>query len=136
MGHGDSFTHFLDLASKDLGKDGKDLKESQPKIQALLDLALRNSAFTSSNDTFKDELRVKLEDEYLTDYMLKIVTVTGETSTTASRFKEVDKPGERDQKRVRTAEELAKEKKDLKAKNAKEKAFTGWFLFPLLDISL
>jgi len=66
-------TNFLDLASSDLTrKAAKGV--SIVKLQSLLDLAVRNPASSSSNDPYKDNLKVTMATQGLYDWLLKIVT--------------------------------------------------------------
>lgn len=46
------------------------------KLQSLLDLAVRNPASSSSNDPYKDNLKVTMASQGLYDWLLKIVTHT------------------------------------------------------------
>lgn len=71
----DFLTNFLDLAHSDLTK--KSAKQvSIVKLQSLLDLAVRNPASSSSNDPYKDNLKVTMASQGLYDWLLKIVTHT------------------------------------------------------------
>lgn len=69
----DFLTNFLDLASSDLTrKAAKTI--SIVKLQSLLDLAVRNPASSSSNDPYKDNLKVTMASQGLYHWLLKIVT--------------------------------------------------------------
>ncbi|KAL1411297.1 gamma tubulin complex Spc97/GCP2 subunit Alp4 [Vanrija albida] len=72
----DFLTNFLDLASADLTrKPAKSV--SIQKLQSLLDLAVRNPASSSSNDPYKDNLKVTMASQNLYDWLLKIVSHHG-----------------------------------------------------------
>lgn len=74
----DFLTNFLDLASADLiRKPAKSV--SITKLQSLLDLAVRNPASSSSNDPYKDNLKVTMASQRLYDWLLKIVTHHGQS---------------------------------------------------------
>lgn len=47
------------------------------KLQSLLDLAVRNPASSSSNDAYKDDLKVSIQSTGLYEWLLKIVSKTG-----------------------------------------------------------
>jgi gamma-tubulin complex component 2 len=66
-------TNFLDLASSDLTRKAAK-SVSIVKLQSLLDLAVRNPASSSSNDPYKDNLKVTMASQGLYDWLLKIVT--------------------------------------------------------------
>lgn len=71
----DFLTNFLDLAHSELRKQSK--QASLVKLQSLLDLAVRNPASSSSNDPYKDNLKVTIASQGLYDWLLKIVSRTG-----------------------------------------------------------
>lgn len=71
----DFLTNFLDLAHSELKKQSK--QASIVKLQSLLDLAVRNPASSSSNDPYKDNLKVTMASQGLYDWLLKIVSRTG-----------------------------------------------------------
>nr|XP_031863177.1 uncharacterized protein CI109_001049 [Kwoniella shandongensis]KAA5530249.1 hypothetical protein CI109_001049 [Kwoniella shandongensis] len=71
----DFVTNFLDLAASELRKPAKGA--SLVKLQSLLDLAVRNPASSSSNDPYKDDLKVVMQSQGLYDWLLKIVSKTG-----------------------------------------------------------
>jgi gamma-tubulin complex component 2 len=73
--HGDAFTHFLDLAKHEFSKKRKHASES--KLQSLLELALRHPSSASASDPFKDDLKVGLGGSTLTEWLVKIVNVSG-----------------------------------------------------------
>ncbi|WWC70294.1 uncharacterized protein I206_104244 [Kwoniella pini CBS 10737] len=71
----DFLTNFLDLAATELRKPAK--AASLVKLQSLLDLTVRNPASSSSNDPYKDDLKVVMQSQKLYDWLLKIVSKTG-----------------------------------------------------------
>jgi gamma-tubulin complex component 2 len=71
----DFLTNFLDLAASELRKPAK--SASLVKLQSLLDLAVRNPASSSSNDPYKDDLKVTMQSQGLYDWLMKIVSRTG-----------------------------------------------------------
>jgi gamma-tubulin complex component 2 len=71
----DFLTNFLDLATSELRKPAK--AASLVKLQSLLDLAVRNPASSSSNDPYKDDLKVTMQSQGLYDWLMKIVSRTG-----------------------------------------------------------
>jgi gamma-tubulin complex component 2 len=71
----DFLTNFLDVAASELRKPAK--SASLVKLQSLLDLAVRNPASSSSNDPYKDDLKVTMQSQGLYDWLMKIVSRTG-----------------------------------------------------------
>ncbi|WWC94084.1 hypothetical protein V866_000922 [Kwoniella sp. B9012] len=71
----DFLTNFLDLAGSELRKPAK--ATSLVKLQSLLDLAVRNPASSSSNDPYKDDLKIVMQSQGLYEWLLKIVSKTG-----------------------------------------------------------
>lgn len=71
----DFLTNFLDLSASELRKPAK--AASLVKLQSLLDLAVRNPASSSSNDLYKDDLKVTMQSQGLYEWLLKIVSKTG-----------------------------------------------------------
>jgi gamma-tubulin complex component 2 len=71
----DFFTHFLDLASHELKKSSKLI--SLTKLQSLLDLSLRQPGSVAASDPFKEDVKVQLNDVALTDWLMRIVNVSG-----------------------------------------------------------
>jgi gamma-tubulin complex component 2 len=71
----DFLTNFLDLAGPELRKPAK--SASLVKLQSLLDLAVRNPSSSSSNDPYKDDLKVTLQSQGLYEWLMKIVSRTG-----------------------------------------------------------
>ncbi|WVO22102.1 uncharacterized protein IAS62_003427 [Cryptococcus decagattii] len=75
LNQSDFLTNFLDLAASELRKPAK--SASIVKLQSLLDLAVRNPSSSSSNDPYKDDLKVVMQSQGLYDWLLKIVSKTG-----------------------------------------------------------
>lgn len=75
LNQSDFLTNFLDLAASELRKPAK--SASIVKLQSLLDLAVRNPSSSSSNDLYKDDLKVVMQSQGLYDWLLKIVSKTG-----------------------------------------------------------
>lgn len=75
LNQSDFLTNFLDLAASELRKPAK--SASIVKLQSLLDLAVRNPSSSSSNDPYKDDLKVLMQSQGLYDWLLKIVSKTG-----------------------------------------------------------
>lgn len=71
----DFLTNFLDLAASELRKPSK--SASLVKLQSLLDLAVRNPSSSSSNDPYKDDLKITMFSQGLYDWLMKIVSKTG-----------------------------------------------------------
>jgi gamma-tubulin complex component 2 len=71
----DFLTNFLDLAGMELRKPAK--SASIVKLQSLLDIAVRNPSSSSSNDPYKDELKVTMQSQGLYEWLMKIVSRTG-----------------------------------------------------------
>lgn len=73
MDHGDSFTHFLDLAGHELSKKAKHV--SLEKLQSLLDLAIRNPSSASSTDPYKEDVKIATSSTTLTEWLMKVNSV-------------------------------------------------------------
>src|SRR5947207_733707 len=71
----DFFTHFLDLANHELKKSSKLI--SLTKLQSLLDLSLRQPGSVAASDPFKEDVKVQMNDVALTDWLMRIVNVSG-----------------------------------------------------------
>lgn len=71
----DFFINFMDIADKELIKSSQ--KASITKLQYLLDMSLRQPGSISSIDPFKEEVLVTMNHTSVTDYLLRIVNVTG-----------------------------------------------------------
>ena len=75
LDQGDSFTHFLDLASHELGKKAKHVSLS--KLQSLLDLAIRNPSSASGADPYKEDVKIAISGTTLTEWLTNINNVNG-----------------------------------------------------------
>ena len=71
----DFFTHFLDIASHELRKSSKLI--SLTKLQSLLDLTLRQPGSVAASDPYKEDVKVQMNDVALTDWLMRIVRVSG-----------------------------------------------------------
>lgn len=71
----DFLTNFLDLAGSELKRSAK--SASLVKLQSLLDLAVRNPSSSSSNDLYKDNLKITVQSQGLYEWLLRIVSRTG-----------------------------------------------------------
>ena len=71
----DFFTHFLDIASHELKKSSKLI--SLTKLQSLLDLTLRQPGSVAASDPYKEDVKVQMNDVALTDWLMRIVSVSG-----------------------------------------------------------
>ncbi|EGG07568.1 gamma-tubulin complex [Melampsora larici-populina 98AG31] len=87
LSQGDSFTTFLDTANYELAKKLKHVNVS--RLQNQFDLAIRNPSSSSSSDPYKEDVKVTMATTSLTDWLLRIVGVTGAIdggqSTSATR---------------------------------------------------
>lgn len=87
LSQGDSFTTFLDTANHELAKKLKHVNVS--RLQNQFDLAIRNPSSSSSSDPYKEDVKVTMATTSLTDWLLRIVGVTGAIdggqSTSATR---------------------------------------------------
>lgn len=79
LSQGDAFTTFLDSASHELSKRVKSVNVS--RLQSQLDLAVRNPASSSSSDPYKEDVKVVLAGTTLTDWLLRVMRVTGALDT-------------------------------------------------------
>lgn len=75
LSQGDSFTTFLDSASYELGKKLRHVNVS--RLQNQFDLAIRNPSSSSSSDPYKEDVKITMATTSLTDWLLRIVGVTG-----------------------------------------------------------
>jgi gamma-tubulin complex component 2 len=71
----DWFTYFLEISTPELRKPVRDVNAS--KLQSLLDLALRQPGSAAADDAYKDDVKVVMNETLLTDWLMKIVSVTG-----------------------------------------------------------
>lgn len=71
----DFFINFMDIAEDELVKPSR--QASKTKLQYLLDMSLRQPGSISSTDPFRDEVMIDISHTSATEYLLKIVSVTG-----------------------------------------------------------
>ncbi|KAK9446499.1 Spc98 family-domain-containing protein [Limtongia smithiae] len=71
----DFFTNFLDVAAHELRKPAKAVSVS--KLQSLLDLTLRQPGSITVADPYKDDISVQLNEVGLTEWLMRIVSVSG-----------------------------------------------------------
>jgi gamma-tubulin complex component 2 len=71
----DFFTYFLDMGTPDLRKPWRDVNVG--KLQSLLDLAVRQPGSIAADDPYKEDVKVVMNEISLTDWLMKIVNVTG-----------------------------------------------------------
>jgi gamma-tubulin complex component 2 len=69
------FLYFLELSSSELRKPNKSVNVG--KLQSLLDLVLRQPGSIAAADPFKEDVRVKMNEISLTQWLMKIVMVQG-----------------------------------------------------------
>jgi gamma-tubulin complex component 2 len=71
----DWFTYFLELGTSELKKPVRDVNTG--KLQSLLDIVLRQPGSVAADDPYKDDVKVVMNETLLTDWLMKIVNVTG-----------------------------------------------------------
>jgi gamma-tubulin complex component 2 len=71
----DFFTYFLELGTSELNKQSKEVNVS--KLQSLLDIVLRQPGSVAADDPYKEDVKVVMNNISLTDWLMKIVNVTG-----------------------------------------------------------
>jgi gamma-tubulin complex component 2 len=69
------FLYFLELSSSELRKPNKGVNIG--KLQSLLDLVLRQPGSIAAAEPFKEDVRVKMNEVSLTQWLMKIVMVQG-----------------------------------------------------------
>jgi gamma-tubulin complex component 2 len=69
------FLYFLELSSSELRKPNKSVNIG--KLQSLLDLVLRQPGSIAAAEPFKEDVRVKMNEMSLTQWLMKIVMVQG-----------------------------------------------------------
>ncbi|KAJ8099500.1 Spc98 family-domain-containing protein [Lipomyces tetrasporus] len=102
----DFFINFMDLASHELRKPAKNVSTS--KLQSLLDLALRQPGSITATDPFKEDISVQLNEVGLTEWLMRIVSVSGldpgdiASMQLSAATPATDKSSERDEKKAFT----------------------------------
>ncbi|KAK8246999.1 Spc98 family-domain-containing protein [Phyllosticta capitalensis] len=71
----DFFSYFLELGVPELRKTARNVNIG--KLQSLLDLALRQPGSVAAEDPYKEDVKVQMNEIGLTNWLMKIVTVTG-----------------------------------------------------------
>ncbi|KAK7515061.1 Spc98 family-domain-containing protein [Phyllosticta citriasiana] len=71
----DFFSYFLELGTSELKKTARHVNIG--KLQSLLDLALRQPGSVAAEDPYKEDVKVQMNEIGLTNWLMKIVTVTG-----------------------------------------------------------
>jgi gamma-tubulin complex component 2 len=71
----DFFTYFLELGTSELKKARSDVNVG--KLQSLLDIVLRQPGSVAADDPYKEDVKVVMNENSLTDWLMKIVNVTG-----------------------------------------------------------
>ena len=71
----DFFTYFLDLSTSELKKPWRLVNVG--KLQSLLDLALRQPGTVAAQDTFKEDVKVQMNNVGLTQLVMRVVNVKG-----------------------------------------------------------
>jgi len=71
----DFFTHFLELAGSELKKSSKLVQVT--RVQTMLDVTLRQPGSVAASDPFKEDVKVEMSDMALTDWLMRIVSVSG-----------------------------------------------------------
>jgi gamma-tubulin complex component 2 len=71
----DFFSYFLEMGELELKKPAKHVNVG--KLQSLLDLATRHTGSVAVEDPYKEDIKVQINDTGLTNWLMKIVNVTG-----------------------------------------------------------
>jgi gamma-tubulin complex component 2 len=71
----DFFTYFLELGTSELKKPSREVNVG--KLQSLLDIVLRQPGSVAADDPYKEDVKVLMNEMSLTDWLMKIVNVTG-----------------------------------------------------------
>jgi len=71
----DFFSYFLYLSNSELKKPVKDVNVG--KLQSLLDLVLRQPGSVAAQDSFKEDIKIHMNDQYLTKFLMGVVNVRG-----------------------------------------------------------
>ncbi|KAF2128888.1 hypothetical protein P153DRAFT_341222 [Dothidotthia symphoricarpi CBS 119687] len=83
----DFFSYFLEMGELELKKPAKHVNVG--KLQSLLDLATRHAGSVAVEDPYKEDIKVQINDTGLTNWLMKIVNVTGldqDASATLSNY--------------------------------------------------
>lgn len=71
----DFFSYFLELSTSELRKPAKHVNTG--KLQSLLDIVLRQPGTVAVEDPFKEDVKVVMNEVSLTNWLMRIVNVTG-----------------------------------------------------------
>ena len=71
----DFFSYFLELSTTELRKPAKLVNTG--KLQSLLDIVLRQPGTVAAEDPFKEDIKVVMNEVSLTNWLMRIVNVTG-----------------------------------------------------------
>lgn len=71
----DFFSYFLYLSNSELKKQVKDVNVG--KLQSLLDLVLRQPGSVAAQDPFKEDVKIHMNDQNLTTFLVSVVNVRG-----------------------------------------------------------
>ncbi|KAF2742896.1 spindle pole body component 97 [Sporormia fimetaria CBS 119925] len=71
----DFFSYFLELGASELKKPARAVNIG--KLQSLLDIVLRQPGSVAAEDPYKEDVKVEINDVGLTNWLMKVVTVTG-----------------------------------------------------------
>jgi gamma-tubulin complex component 2 len=71
----DFFSAFLYLGNSELKKSAKDVNVG--KLQSLLDLVLHQPGSVSAQDPFKEDIKIRMNDQNLTKFLMSVVNVKG-----------------------------------------------------------
>ncbi|KAF2250641.1 spindle pole body component 97 [Trematosphaeria pertusa] len=71
----DFFSYFLELGASELKKPAKTVNIG--KLQSLLDIVVRQPGSVAAEDPYKEDVKVEINEVGLTNWLMKIVTVTG-----------------------------------------------------------
>jgi gamma-tubulin complex component 2 len=71
----DFFSYFLELGASELKKPAKSVNVG--KLQSLLDLVLRQPGSIAAQDPFKEDVEIKMNEVGLTEWLMRVVNVSG-----------------------------------------------------------
>jgi len=71
----DFFAYFLELGASELRKPAKVVNTN--KLQSLLDIVLHQPGSVAAEDPYKDDVKVSVNEVGLTNWLMRVVTVTG-----------------------------------------------------------
>jgi gamma-tubulin complex component 2 len=71
----DFFNYFLEVSASELKKPAREV--NMGKLQSLLDIVVRQPGSVAADDPYKEDVKVAMNEISLTDWLMKIVSVTG-----------------------------------------------------------